>query len=278
MQRAESGPAERIRRRRRLVGIGVAVLVLVLLGVVVAVAVTLSLRGNTRTFKETFVARCEDFNGTDCEKIWGLFEEAYVGRDPCKVPVAAYGPLIAAAPFPPKCNQRIFWSKTKAVVHDFTKKRKCFETVEDTLLGSVLDGQTWCGKEGSNETFATGCPGWTDCETSAVRSFWNGASAAFADAACGDVTVMLNGAVATPFYNKSVFATIEVPRFRSPKVRSLKVVLVTQENSLTSCENESLKDLQRKLDGGITYSCKAVPEAQINDCIPDPEKGCPVCW
>ncbi|XP_077952221.1 ADP-ribosyl cyclase/cyclic ADP-ribose hydrolase 1-like [Gasterosteus aculeatus] len=266
----ESCLPEGICTRRRNIGIGIAVTVII----VVAVAVTVSMR----TFKRGFIQRCEKFKGTDCEKIWGLFEEAYVGRDPSKVPVAAYGPLIAAAPFTPKCNQMLFWSDTKAVVRAFTKKRKCFVTLEDTLLGSVLDKQTWCGKEDSNETFATGCPGWDECETSAVRSFWNGASAAFADAACGDVTVMLNGAAATPFYDKSVFATIEVPRFYSPRVRSLNVVLVTKKNSVTSCENESLKDLQRKLDGGITYSCKAVPEAQINDCIPDPENACAVCW
>lgn len=44
----------------------------------------------------------------------------------------------------------MFWSKTKNVVHDFTEKRDCFVTLEDTLLGSVLNGLTWCGKEGSS--------------------------------------------------------------------------------------------------------------------------------
>ncbi|KAL6097619.1 cd38 [Pungitius sinensis] len=276
MERAGSGAAEKIRRRRRLVGTAVAVLVA--LCVVVAVAVPLSLRRDTRTFKDTFVARCERFKGYDCEKIWGVFEQAYVGRDPCDVPVGAYGPLLAAVPFPLKCNRMMFWSKTKAVVHDFTEKRDCFVTVEDTLLGSVLDGQTWCGKEGSSETFTTDCPGWTQCENNTVRSFWTGASAAFAEAACGDATVMLNGTLAAPFSSSSVFASIEVPRLRSPKVKSLKVVLVTQKNSPTNCGNESLKDLQKELDRGITYDCTEVPEAQILDCSSHPEKPCGACW
>lgn len=42
----------------------------------------------------------------------------------------------------------MFWSKTKDVVHDFVRNG-CFVTMEDTLLGSVLDGLSWCGKEGS---------------------------------------------------------------------------------------------------------------------------------
>lgn len=43
----------------------------------------------------------------------------------------------------------MFWSKTKDMVHDFTGRRGCFTTMEDTLLGSVLDGLSWCGREGS---------------------------------------------------------------------------------------------------------------------------------
>lgn len=45
----------------------------------------------------------------------------------------------------------MFWSKTKDVVHSYASRNKdCFVTMENTLLGSVLDGLTWCGKEGSN--------------------------------------------------------------------------------------------------------------------------------
>lgn len=44
----------------------------------------------------------------------------------------------------------MLWSKTKEMVHDFTKKKDCFITLEDTVLGFVLDGLTWCGKEGSS--------------------------------------------------------------------------------------------------------------------------------
>lgn len=44
----------------------------------------------------------------------------------------------------------MFWSKTKEVVHAYNQKTKCFSTMEDSLLGLVLDNLTWCGKEGSN--------------------------------------------------------------------------------------------------------------------------------
>ena len=46
----------------------------------------------------------------------------------------------------------MFWSKTKEIVHAFTEKRSCYVTLEDTLLGFLLDNLTWCGKSGSQGT------------------------------------------------------------------------------------------------------------------------------
>ncbi|XP_026219603.1 ADP-ribosyl cyclase/cyclic ADP-ribose hydrolase 1-like isoform X2 [Anabas testudineus] len=274
MEHEASRPVEKT-RRRRCVLISVAVCLLVV--VVLAVALPLAHRQTPDKLKATFTERCEAFKGYDCGKIWDAFTQAYVGRDPCKVPMEAYDPLIAAAPFKPACNRMMFWSKTKDVVHDFTSKRDCFITLEDTLLGSVLDGLTWCGKEGSKETFTTDCPGWTECENNPVRSFWNRASAAFADVACGDVTAMLNGSISTPFSSASIFGSIEVKRFNATMMRSLNVVLVTQKNPVANCENASLKDLQKELDG-IKYTCKEVAESQIQECSSKPEKPCGACW
>ncbi|KAE8279716.1 ADP-ribosyl cyclase/cyclic ADP-ribose hydrolase 1 [Larimichthys crocea] len=190
----------------------------------------------------------------------------------------AYDPFIAEAHFKPACNRMLFWSKTKDVVHDFTNKRDCFVTLEDTLLGSVVDGLTWCGKEGSSETFTTGCPGWTDCVNNSVRSFWNRASAAFGEAACGDVTAMLNGSIETPFSPYSIFASIEAPRLSSSRVKKLNVVLVTQPDSVTNCETASLKDLQKELDQGIVYNCQEVPEAKVQECASNSHIACGACW
>nr|CBN82130.1 ADP-ribosyl cyclase 1 [Dicentrarchus labrax] len=214
--------------RRRYICIGVlGVLVLI---VVIAVVVGLVLRNNTQQLKGTFIDRCKKFNVSDCQKVWDAFEQAYVGRDPCEVPMEAYDPFIAAAPFEPACNRMMFWSKTKDVVHEFTAKSDCFVTLEDTVLGAVADGLTWCGKKGSSETFTTDCPGWVDCVNNPVRSFWKRVSAAFADAACGNVTAMLNGSITTPFSSQSIFGSIELKRFNSTRMESLNVVMVTQKN------------------------------------------------
>ncbi|XP_047424859.1 ADP-ribosyl cyclase/cyclic ADP-ribose hydrolase 1-like isoform X3 [Mugil cephalus] len=263
------------RKRRRLCLL--ASLLVVLLIIILGVVLGLTLNRDRDPLKRTFLDRCGKFKEYDCQNVWSIFEQAYVNKDPCNVPPEAYHPLIAAAPIIPACNRMMFWSKTKDVVHDFTNKRDCFITMEDTLLGSVLDGLRWCGEEGSTETFTTDCPGWSDCVNNPVRSFWNSVSAAFAKAACGQVTTMLNGSIDTPYSPSSVFASIEVKNLNSTTVQKLNVVLVIQKNAVTNCTNASLENLKKDL-GEIQYDCKEVPESQIQECASDPEKPCGSCW
>lgn len=284
----ELGPNPKKKRRNHCLIFSLAAVIFLVSVLAITLGVALS-RTNSDpsadSFKSTVITRCEKFvtdkssvTKTGCQKLWNVFEKAYVGRDPCDVPPEAYNPLMSVVPQEPSCNRMLFWSKTKGLVHDFTEKMDCFWTLEDTLLGFVMDGLTWCGKEGNNETFTTGCPGWTECDNNPVRSFWNRASAAFADAACGNVTAMLNGSITTPFSPTSTFATVEVKRFNSTRMNGLNVVLVTKDNDVTTCEDHSLKNLKADLDPKLMYSCKVVPKAVIQRCISDPEPVCRACW
>ncbi|KAM4544254.1 ADP-ribosyl cyclase/cyclic ADP-ribose hydrolase 1-like isoform 1-T1 [Fundulus diaphanus] len=270
----ESG-LERKRGRRKLI---IAVILAVLVVVVIAIILAVILSRRDDDFKREFMGRCQKFKGANCRTIWDAFQQAYVNKDPCEVPPEAYDPVIAAAPMESACNTFMFWSKTKDVVHDFTRKNNSFKTLEDFLLGSVLDDLVWCGKKGSDETFKIGCPGWTECEKNPVSSFWNRISAAFADLACGNVTVMLNGSLPTPFDEGSTFASVELKRFKFPRVTHLTVVLVIQKNSERNCSNESLQKLKKEvLDKGIRYNCSAVTESHLKACASDTAKlshGC----
>ncbi|XP_063340351.1 ADP-ribosyl cyclase/cyclic ADP-ribose hydrolase 1-like [Pelmatolapia mariae] len=276
MEHEQSRRLGKQRRKRCVILIVIVALIVI---VIIAVVLGLTLRQKKSEFESTFFSRCEKFNQYDCKKVWDAFEQAYVNKDPCNVPVEAYDPLIAEVPFKLDCNKTMFWSKTKDVVHGFTAKRSdCFVTLEDTLLGSVLDGLTWCGKEGSKGTFTTGCPKWSECVNNPVRSFWNRASAAFADVACGDVTAMLSGSINTPFNPTSAFASVEVPRFNASRVKNLNVVMVIQKNNISNCTDPSLKNLTQTLDTGITFSCKDVSESRIQECGAKPEIACGACW
>ncbi|XP_034006393.1 ADP-ribosyl cyclase/cyclic ADP-ribose hydrolase 1-like isoform X1 [Trematomus bernacchii] len=246
--------------------------------VIVVVAVVLGITLGKRTFKQEFEYRCSKFESSkkyNCTEIWHEFEKAYVNQDPCKIPMNAYDSLVAAAPFEHACNKTLFWSKTKNLVHDLTKNRDDVN-LEKTLLGSVLDGVTsWCGKMGSSETLTEGCPVWTKCENNPPRLFWNRLSTAFADFACENVTVILDGSIDTPFNPTTTFATIEVKRIKYPKVKSLTVVIVPQNST---CNSDSLKALKSALVQGITYNCKEVTEAKIKKCSSDPKTPIGKCW
>ncbi|KAM9712280.1 ADP-ribosyl cyclase/cyclic ADP-ribose hydrolase 1-like isoform 2-T2 [Menidia menidia] len=220
--------------------------------IVVPPAVLLSPR--SAHFRATFRTKCLAFPQTSlrCEQILGRFEEAYVGQNSCNFPEKRYDQLFIENPFTHSCNKTMFWSDTNDLVHKFTERRDHFITLEDTLLGFIMDGLTWCGKKGSKETFIY------QCEKCPVNTF--------ADYACGDATVMLNGRIHKPFDPTSYFGAIEVKGLRYPRVKSLTVILVTKNDNV-DCSQESLQVLQNMLDPNIVYRCLAATEAHIQDCL-----------
>uniref|UniRef100_A0A3P9LSF0 ADP-ribosyl cyclase/cyclic ADP-ribose hydrolase n=1 Tax=Oryzias latipes TaxID=8090 RepID=A0A3P9LSF0_ORYLA len=274
----EQQTQKRRRRRRLVVVVVVVVLVVVVLALGLGLGLGLTHGRSSGGIKDTFLKRCQKFNDLNCQNVWDAFQRAYINRDPCTITTDAYDPFIEAVSFKSQCNRGLLWSKTKEVAHSFTQKRDCLVTLEDTPLGAILNDLTWCGKQGSDETFTSGCPGYSACDNNTVRSYWKRASAAFADTACGDVSVMLSGSIQTPFDPNSIFASIEVKRLRSPKVRRLNVVLVMEKNAVTNCTNGSLKNLQNVLDAGIGYGCKEVTRDQIDRCSSHPEIACGACW
>ncbi|KAA0705010.1 hypothetical protein E1301_Tti019604 [Triplophysa tibetana] len=168
------------------------------------------------------------------------------------------------------------------MAHAFTKNRDCLLTLEDTLVGFMFDGLEWCSSNGSKETFTTGCPGLRECPNNTFGSFWSRASDNFAATACGNVSVMLNGSIDTPFNPGSIFASIEVKNFNPAIIESLTVLLVNKETDRTTCSHESLENLQSILSSGplksVNYKCRVVHQAKVKDCIDDQKTLCGNCW
>ncbi|CAJ1082626.1 ADP-ribosyl cyclase/cyclic ADP-ribose hydrolase 1-like isoform X1 [Xyrichtys novacula] len=248
--------------------------------VIVVVLVPSALLDPTAEFEAAFLKKCVEFpeDKNTCKATLAIFEEAYVGKKKTAVTEDSYNKLFDKTPFKHPCGETMLYSgidrvKTTDVVHRFTKKTGSYFTLEDTLLGHVLDGLIWCGKEGSKETFTEHC---TDTMPNPYISFWIMASVKVAQYACGHVTVMLDGEREQPYYDKSVFATHEVPNLQSPEVKNLVVILVVGQKDDTKCNKESLKNLSNILKGKkIGYACKEVTLAHIEECI---KEGKGVCW
>ncbi|MEQ2243639.1 hypothetical protein ILYODFUR_008902 [Ilyodon furcidens] len=99
----------------------------------------------------------------------------------------------------------------------------------------------------------------------------------FAVGFCYKYCVMAKN-VSSFIFALSIFASVEVKKFKPPKVKNLNVVLFIQKNSVTNCTNESLENLTMGLDKGIGYRCVEVPDSHLKECGSDPEKPCGACW
>ncbi|KAM6439867.1 ADP-ribosyl cyclase/cyclic ADP-ribose hydrolase 1-like isoform 4-T5 [Liasis olivaceus] len=168
-------------------------------------------RGTTEHLLEIVLGRCYNFINTinpefrnkDCLKVWELFEQAFVYKDPCSMTEEDYQPLMEMARQSIPCNKSLFWSKTHDLVHYYTKINNDFLTLEDTLLGYIADGISWCGNPFDSGVNYESCPKWTECESNPTSLYWKLASKMFAEASCGTVQVMLNGSTASGAFRKS---------------------------------------------------------------------------
>ncbi|XP_059183008.1 ADP-ribosyl cyclase/cyclic ADP-ribose hydrolase 1-like [Centropristis striata] len=254
----------------KVIGGGVTVLLVLVILLVLFIP-------RTAVFRKTFKGKCGKFpqQSHRCEVMLRTFEYAYVGKDPRYFPESNYDQFLNDNPFTHDNSKTMLWSSTKGLVHDYAEGTGCFITLEDTLLGSIMDGLTWCGLKGSEHTFDLFCK--IDPRNNPVISFWRRVSARFAAYAGGVVTAMLDGSQKNPYDPKSVFA-IEVNNLHAYKVSRLDVVLLTDKENVNKCDNESLQNLRNIVNQkGIDYNCKSVARSRVRQCIKE-NVACGACW
>uniref|UniRef100_A0A667YUX0 ADP-ribosyl cyclase/cyclic ADP-ribose hydrolase n=1 Tax=Myripristis murdjan TaxID=586833 RepID=A0A667YUX0_9TELE len=178
--------------------------------------------GTTPNIKQIVVGRCYNYitlvNPSlrfDCEEIWREFEEVVVQRSACNVRVKDYHRLFHAMPQTWPCDRFLFWSKTRTLVHSYTAAVRHFWTLEDTLVGYIFNDLIWCDFDFSS------CPEWSACVNHPVYSLWRQASQNFAETACGNITVLLNGSIDHAFNRKSMFGSVELDSLNPRMVNHL---------------------------------------------------------
>ncbi|XP_029804358.1 ADP-ribosyl cyclase/cyclic ADP-ribose hydrolase 1 isoform X1 [Suricata suricatta] len=196
--------------------------------------------------------------------------------DPCSSTEQDYQPLMELTNQTVPCNKTLLWSKTRDLVHDYAWVQPDLFTLEDTLLGYMADGLTWCGDPGSNEMNYQSCPDWRkDCSNNSVSIFWNTVSKRFAGDACGVVHVLLNGSIRNTFDEKSTFGRVEVFNLHPEKVHMLQAWVVQDIRTISSnsCSNSSIKDLEAILSKrNITFTCQDnYRPIRLLQCVKDPE-------
>ncbi|XP_060044316.1 ADP-ribosyl cyclase/cyclic ADP-ribose hydrolase 1 [Erinaceus europaeus] len=227
-------------------------------------------RGTSANFSQRVLKRCSSYSrgsvpelgGKRCPEIVAAFENAFLSKDPCQITEEDYQPLINLTQQSIPCGKFLFWSRSKKLAHRYTRQKKEFFTLEDTLLGRLADGLTWCGEKGSPEMNYQSCPHWKeDCAKNPVLVFWVLASRRFAENACGEVTVMLNGSQSNAFSRSSMFGSIEVRHLDPKKVHTLQAWVMQNPGGVSgdSCSGTTISDLKSIINGrNITFICHDV--------------------
>uniref|UniRef100_A0A8D0AZ51 ADP-ribosyl cyclase/cyclic ADP-ribose hydrolase 1 n=1 Tax=Salvator merianae TaxID=96440 RepID=A0A8D0AZ51_SALMN len=249
-------------------------------------------KGTTEHLHEIVLGRCYSFitavnpelRDKDCFKIWELFQDAFMYKHPCSATEDDYRPLLDLGRHYIPCNKSLFWSKTKDLVHRYTQANNDFLTLEDTLLGYIADGLSWCGDPSSPGINYESCPKWSECENNPNSVFWKMASKMFAESACGTVQVMLNGSIeAGAFRNNSIFGSVEVVNLNPTKVSKMQIWLM---NDIAGPERETcsghsiniLKDILESRKISVTCEDNFRP-VQLFQCASNPDhascKACP---
>ncbi|XP_065805008.1 ADP-ribosyl cyclase/cyclic ADP-ribose hydrolase 1-like [Labrus bergylta] len=232
--------------------------------VVVVVVLVPSVLLIPKKFEDTFMRKCSEFKEKKeiCEKAWVIFEKAYVGKDPKTVTPDKYNDLFDEFPFNHPCEKSLLWSKTRDLVK-LVKKGKCYVPIVHTMLGYVLDDLFWCGKKNSPKTF-TDFSQCTKPKINPSNSFWTTASIRYAQYACGEVKVLLNGDVKEPYDINRYLAESEVPYLRPGVVTKLDVIMAVKKKGRPGCNDKSLKELKKELkQKQIGYDCKEVFRSQV---------------
>nr|XP_057916367.1 ADP-ribosyl cyclase/cyclic ADP-ribose hydrolase 1 isoform X2 [Doryrhamphus excisus] len=245
--------------------------------------------GTTPNIKHIVVGRCFSYITLvnpgvryDCEEIWRQFEEAVVQQASCGVAVEDYRHMFQAIPQTWACDRFLFWSKTRTLIHDYAAVMRRFWTLEDTLVGYMFNDLIWCGQQEEWDFDFGSCPQWSACIDHPVYSLWRQASKNFAEMACGNITVLLNGSIENAFNRNSMFGSVELDGLNPHRVNyvNIKVVANLDGPFIESCDRGSIVDLIHILRfRGFRWTCSDNDQIlMILQCVQNPEhSSCRMC-
>uniref|UniRef100_A0A3P9LSL4 ADP-ribosyl cyclase/cyclic ADP-ribose hydrolase n=1 Tax=Oryzias latipes TaxID=8090 RepID=A0A3P9LSL4_ORYLA len=221
--------------------------------------------GTTPNIRHIVVGRCFTYTtlinsslSHDCEEIWRHFEEAVLHQPTCSVKVQHYDKMFDTMQEFWPCDRFLFWSKTRTLMHSYAAVFRHFWTLENTLVGFMFNELVWCGQEEESGFDFNSCPEWSACGDHPVFSLWRHASQKFAEMACGNITVLLNGSIADAFNRKSMFGSVELDSLNPQRVDHVNIKVVTNLEGpyIESCSRGSITDLIQILQSrGFRWTC-----------------------
>ncbi|KAJ0022767.1 hypothetical protein NQD34_014901, partial [Periophthalmus magnuspinnatus] len=220
--------------------------------------------GTTPNLKGIVFGRCYDYMtlnpGTrfDCESIWLHFKAAVLRQPSCNVTVEDYHEMFQLMTQNWPCHTSLFWSKTRPLMHSYSAVLPHLWTLEDTLVGYVFNDLIWCRQHVDTDFDFSACPEWSSCQNHPVYSLWVLASQNFAETACGNITVLLNGSISAAFSRMSMFGSVELDNLSPQRVHYVNIHVVASLTGpqIESCNQGSVVDLIQILQTrGFRWTC-----------------------
>uniref|UniRef100_A0A8C5LNU6 ADP-ribosyl cyclase/cyclic ADP-ribose hydrolase 1 n=1 Tax=Leptobrachium leishanense TaxID=445787 RepID=A0A8C5LNU6_9ANUR len=242
-------------------------------------------KGTTRHVKDIILGRCYDYllnnphlgRDLDCNGIWQELTTAIYWKDPCKVTGEDYQRLVEVTHETLPCNTSLLWSRTNNLAHRYTKANDGFRTLEDTFLGYLFNGLTWCGKTHSAGMDYKSCPAWDECENHTMSSFWKLASATHlvlpSRKPIPEVIPRRRGKNITT-KNILIFKSVEIPSMNPDLVSEVRLWLAhgIDGTQRSKCSSDSLMELKGYIEKhGLGFSCVDNQRSvQLLQCIENP--------
>ncbi|XP_072306452.1 ADP-ribosyl cyclase/cyclic ADP-ribose hydrolase 1 [Eucyclogobius newberryi] len=194
----------------------------------------------------------------DCEGIWLHFKAAVFSQPSCNVTAEDYHDMFHLMTQKWPCDTSLFWSKTRALMHSYAAVSPHLWTLEDTLVGYMFNDLIWCKQHEDEDFDFSACPEWSACKNHPVYSLWRQASQNFAEMACGNITVLLNGSISDAFNRTSMFGSVELDSLNPQRVHyvNIHVVASLKGPQIESCGQGSVEDLIHVLQTrGFRWTC-----------------------
>ncbi|XP_045201047.1 ADP-ribosyl cyclase/cyclic ADP-ribose hydrolase-like isoform X2 [Mercenaria mercenaria] len=252
------------------------------------ICTTESAPGTTLNINRIFLGRCLEYQeltkGTliqpvkvNCTELWSVFAKAWIHKDPRSIVPSDFDEFFDTAKQTDLPKDKILlWSGTYGIAHEYSNQGRRYVTLEDSLIGYLVNGLTWCGMvcskcDGINYVE---CPEFSDLPREANQAFWGGASRTFARTSSGMVRLMVSGTNENrqAYSKESYFGQFELPSLSSDV--HLQVILVNflDKIPLERCNTGSLVALQKDVESrGLSYSCTENPLDVLHlMCVSDP--------
>ncbi|KAG5448234.1 ADP-ribosyl cyclase/cyclic ADP-ribose hydrolase 1 [Clonorchis sinensis] len=204
----------------------------------------------------------------DCQKVWTDFQKIITDsrlEHLCTMDPNMFDQFVSELfKFEPEMKKPFFWSRSGTLAMAVCRKLGICDILEGTLPGFIFNELNWCDRRltaGTVYQTQCGCSG----EAQLVYAFWKSASKLYSQLVEGDVGLLLNGSLVTPYDKNRTFGSSELPNLYYPRVKKLTAYLAynLEEEDVrpnAGCNSESLLNLKADvLRKNITYVCTEQP-------------------